>query len=239
MFNLDISIYQGPRDGDGNENFEKAIGLDQRNNNSAQHALLYISLPSLHDYDVKIPNFMLEELNKGRRIFLCLFKLELGLPKKSTQRKYAYIWLFRWKRIKATKFEKTRTHFKSDVFPAVAVVDAKACVQTSPLPQENRFFSEGVGDVCTQATMLNEKLTTSRLPLPSAPPHPCLVSFVFSVCIWLISFAKFPALRQTKNDAVSSKSIYSIGGMHVLNPDEVSIGTRRSKRELTPIPNNK
>ena len=91
MFNLDISIYQGPRDGDGDENFEKAIGLDQRNNNSAQHALLYISLSSLHDYDVKIPNFMLEDVNKGRRIFLCLFKLELGLPKKSTQRKYAYI----------------------------------------------------------------------------------------------------------------------------------------------------
>ena len=66
MFNLDISIYQGPPDGDGNENFEKAIGLDQRNNNSAQHALLYISLSSLHDYDVKIPNFMLEDVNKGR-----------------------------------------------------------------------------------------------------------------------------------------------------------------------------
>ena len=94
MFNFDISIYQGPLDGDGNgngnENFEKAIGLDQRNNNSAQHALLYISLPSLHDYDVKIPNFMLEDVNKGRRMFLSLFKLELGLPKKSTQRKYAY-----------------------------------------------------------------------------------------------------------------------------------------------------
>ena len=182
---------------------------------------------------------MLEDVNKGRRIFLCLFKLELGLPKKPTQRKYAYIWLFRWKGIKATKFEKTRSHFKSDVFAAVAVVDAKACVQTSPLPQENRFFSEGVGDVCTRATMLNEKLTTSCLPLPSAPPHPCLVSFVFSFCIWLISFAKFPALRQTKNDAVSSKLIYFTGGTHVLNPDEVSIGTRRSKRELTPIPNNK
>ena len=128
MFNLDICIYQGPRDGDGNENVEKAIGLDQRNN-----ALLYMSLPSLHDYDVNIPNFMLEDVNKGR----WMFKLELGLPKKWTQIKYAYIWLFWWKGIKATKFEKTRTHFKSDVFAAVAAV---ACVQTSPLPQENRFF---------------------------------------------------------------------------------------------------
>ena len=86
MFNLDISIYQGPRDGDGNENFEKAIGLvSETTILHVKHALLYISSPSLHDYDVKIPNFMLEDVNKGRRIFLSLFKLELGLPKKSTQ----------------------------------------------------------------------------------------------------------------------------------------------------------
>ena len=115
----------------------------------------------------------------------------------------------------------------------------KPVYRRPPSLRKKRFFPEGVRDVCTQATMLNEKLTTSRLSLPSAPPHPCLVSFVFSVCIWLISFAKFPALRQTKNDAVSSKLIYFTGGTHVLNPDEVSIGTRRSKRELTPIPNNK
>ena len=41
------------------------------------HAFLYISLPSPHDYDVKMPNFT--GVNKRRRIFLSLSKLECGL----------------------------------------------------------------------------------------------------------------------------------------------------------------
>ena len=41
------------------------------------HAFLYISLPSPHDYDVKMPNFTC--VNKRRRIFLSLSKLECGL----------------------------------------------------------------------------------------------------------------------------------------------------------------
>ena len=45
-------------DGDGNEYSKKAIDLDKQNNNFARdHAFLYISLPSLHDYNVKLPNF--------------------------------------------------------------------------------------------------------------------------------------------------------------------------------------
>ena len=48
MFNLDISIYQGPRDGDGNENFEKAIGVDQRNNNSARENTLFCTFLRRH-----------------------------------------------------------------------------------------------------------------------------------------------------------------------------------------------
>ena len=39
-------------DGDGNENGKKATGLDRQNNNFAR-----ISLLSLHDYNVKVPNF--------------------------------------------------------------------------------------------------------------------------------------------------------------------------------------
>ena len=43
-------------DGGGNEIGKKAVGLDKRNNNFARahHAFLYISLPSLHDYHVKL-----------------------------------------------------------------------------------------------------------------------------------------------------------------------------------------
>ena len=45
-------------DGDGNENVKKAIGLLSKTTSlHVHHAFLYISLPLLHDYDVKMPNF--------------------------------------------------------------------------------------------------------------------------------------------------------------------------------------
>ena len=44
-------------DGDGNENFKKAIGLISKTTIlHVHHAFLYISLPALHNYDVKLPN---------------------------------------------------------------------------------------------------------------------------------------------------------------------------------------
>ena len=45
-------------DGDGNGNATKAMGLISKTTIlHVHHAFLYISLPSLHDYDVKMPNF--------------------------------------------------------------------------------------------------------------------------------------------------------------------------------------
>ena len=44
-------------DGDGLENVKNAIGLLRKTTTlHVRHAFLYISLPSLHDYDVKMPN---------------------------------------------------------------------------------------------------------------------------------------------------------------------------------------
>ena len=44
--------------GDGNENFKKAIGFISKTTIlHVHHAFLFISLPSLHDYDEKMPNF--------------------------------------------------------------------------------------------------------------------------------------------------------------------------------------
>jgi len=44
-------------DGDGNEGVKTAIGLLPKTTTLlVHHAFLYISLPSLHDYDVKMPN---------------------------------------------------------------------------------------------------------------------------------------------------------------------------------------
>ena len=43
--------------GDGNENVKKALFLLRKTTTlHVHHAFLYISLPSLHDYDVKMPN---------------------------------------------------------------------------------------------------------------------------------------------------------------------------------------
>ena len=91
------------------------------------HAFLYISLPFLHDYDVKMPNCnsFMEDVNKRRRISFSLSKVEcssqeinareirLHLPFSANWNKRDSVW-------------KTGIHFKSDVFTAVTVVDAKA-----------------------------------------------------------------------------------------------------------------
>ena len=45
-------------DGDGNENVKKAIGLLSKTTSlHVHHAFLYISLPLLHHYDMKMPSF--------------------------------------------------------------------------------------------------------------------------------------------------------------------------------------
>ena len=44
-------------DGDGNQEVKKAMGLLRKTTTlHVHHAFLYISSPSLHDYDVKMPN---------------------------------------------------------------------------------------------------------------------------------------------------------------------------------------
>ena len=48
----------GNDDGGGEEKDKKAIALDLQNKTlHVHHAFLYISLPSLHNYDVKLPSF--------------------------------------------------------------------------------------------------------------------------------------------------------------------------------------
>ena len=45
-------------DGDGNQDVKKATGLSRKTTTlHVHHAFLYIYLPSLHDYDVKMPNY--------------------------------------------------------------------------------------------------------------------------------------------------------------------------------------
>ena len=57
--------------------------------------------------------------------FFFLSLIFSGIPMKSTPGKFAYILHFQQSGINATKFEKMRIYFESDVFAAVSVVDAK------------------------------------------------------------------------------------------------------------------
>ena len=84
---------------------------------------LYISLKLLHDYDVKMPNFT---FYGGRKQATTKFSFSLtAVSKKSTPGKFNYIRHFQRIGLNAAKSEKTLIYFKSNVFTAVAVVDAK------------------------------------------------------------------------------------------------------------------
>ena len=114
-------------DGDGNQEVKKAIGLLRKPTTlHVHHAFLYISSPSLHDYDVKMPNCKFYGGCKQVTMNL-FFSLNASVVlKKSTLGKFAYTCHFQQIGINATKIEKTGIHSKTDVFAAVAVVDAKA-----------------------------------------------------------------------------------------------------------------
>ena len=90
------------------------------------HAFLYISLPSLHNYDVKMPNAsFMGDVNKRRRISFFLSKLEGGPPEISSREMLLHLpFSANWN--KRDKVWKKGIHFETDVFAAVAVVDAKA-----------------------------------------------------------------------------------------------------------------
>ena len=59
-------------DGDVNKNVTKATGLDWQNNNFALATRVFVpffSLPSLHDYDVKLPiSRFLRDVNTGQQL---------------------------------------------------------------------------------------------------------------------------------------------------------------------------
>ena len=83
----------------------------------------------LHDYDVKMPNFMFYGMEDGNKLAtekFSFFQNSSAVPKKSTPVKFAYLKHIQWiAGINTTKFEKkkkTRIHFRSNVFAVVAVV---------------------------------------------------------------------------------------------------------------------
>ena len=128
-------------DGDANEDVKKTIGLLRKTTTlHVHHAFLYISLPSLHDYDVKMPNCKFtEDVNKRRRISFSLSKVECGPEEiNSTEIRLHLPFSANWN--KRDSVLKTGIHFRSDVFTAVAVVDAEAPYYF-PIGLQNREVS--------------------------------------------------------------------------------------------------
>ena len=84
----------------------------------------------------------MEDVNKRPRIFLHSLNLSAD-PKKWTPRKFACIRNVQRLGINATKFKKREFIFKSDVFAAVAVTDAKAPYfrPTSVRVRKNRCYT--------------------------------------------------------------------------------------------------
>ena len=94
-FSITIGSFSND-DGDGNENGKKAIGLLRKITTLlVHHTFLYISSPSLHDQDVKMPNFTFYgERKQGTTNFFFLFLNLSPVPLKSTPGKFAYFHIF-------------------------------------------------------------------------------------------------------------------------------------------------
>ena len=80
------------------------------------HAFLYISLQSLHDYEVKMPKFT---ICRGREhkttTFLFFSWTSIQSFRIQLEKKIAKIWRINWDGLSAIKFEAAQIHFLSDV----------------------------------------------------------------------------------------------------------------------------
>ena len=87
-----------------------------------QHALLCISLPSLHDYDVKLPNFTsMEDIREHKTTIFFLWTSIFEPLRLQLLKTIANIWQIKRVGIRAmNKFEAARIHFLGGVLAAVA-----------------------------------------------------------------------------------------------------------------------
>ena len=97
---------------------KKSNSLTRQNNNFARASrfFAYISLPSLHDYHVKMPNFTFCE---GRKQAMTKFILFMNLDmvdRNSAPEEFACIWQSKWVGIITIETEKMWVHSSCDVF---------------------------------------------------------------------------------------------------------------------------
>ena len=94
-----------------------------------QHTFLYTSMTSRHDYDVKMPNFTLYGGLKQTKKFSFSFWTWIWFLRISTSGEFAYIWQSKGViRIIARTIERTRIHFLSDVFAAIALLGSSVTI---------------------------------------------------------------------------------------------------------------
>ena len=114
-------------EGDGNENGKKTqkVQIDKTTTLHVHHSLLCISLLSLRDYDVKLPNLTCFWRAWTTTLF-CFFWTLIQSFRIHLQTNSPTFWRVERDGINAMKFEPARTHFLTDVFVAVAVIVAEA-----------------------------------------------------------------------------------------------------------------
>ena len=84
---------------------------------------LYISLPFLHDYNVKMPNFALcgERKQATTKFYLSSWTWIWN----STSGEFAYIWQSKWVGIVAIKTERAQVRFKGELLVVAASLNLK------------------------------------------------------------------------------------------------------------------
>ena len=126
----------------------------QNNNFARASHFVYISLPFLHDYDLKMPKFAFYGASLKNQITIILFKIwptnrfskaksynfnfiktmshdllvQMNvdmMPWNSASGRFAYILQRKWVGITAIKTQKTQIHFFSDFLVAIASLDLK------------------------------------------------------------------------------------------------------------------
>ena len=130
----------------------------------------------------------MEDVNKRRRISFSLFKLACG-PQEINSREIRLTSDFQQIGIIATKIEETGIHFRTNVFAAVAVVDAKAPYYNEERGAGNENWERENKKMGTKPN-LNASPISNFVPvlcfvpifhLPvararSQPPVPCFIS---------------------------------------------------------------
>ena len=102
---------------------KKSNSLTRQHNNFARASrfFAYISLPSLHDYHVKMPNFTFCEGRKQavKKSFFLFMNLEM-VERNSIPEEFACIWQSKWVGIITMETEKMWVHSSCDVFVVVS-----------------------------------------------------------------------------------------------------------------------